>query len=82
MVKFAWPSWSAHGSLGSSINIGGISDVGEAGPKPRWRWKEEMEGLDDSGGDGRPAMRGVGSGLLSTDETSGSATLGECNGDW
>ena len=47
-----------------------MSDDGETGPKPRWRWKEDIEGLDDSGGDGRPAIRGVGRGLLSTDEAS------------
>ena len=81
MVKFAWPRRSAHGSLEFSMSIGGISDDGETWPKPRWRWKEEIEGLDDSGGDGRPAIRGVGSGLLSKDEASGSATPGECKGD-
>lgn len=63
------------------MSIGGISDDGETGPKPRWRWKEDIEGLDDRGGDGRPAILGVGSGVLSTEEASGSATLGECNGD-
>lgn len=81
MVKFAWPSWSAHESLGFSISIGGISDDGEICAKPRWWWKEDIEGLDDNGGDGRPAIRGVGSGLLSIDEASGSTTVGECNGD-
>lgn len=80
-MKFACSSWSAL-SLAISISIGCISDDGETGPTPRCRWKEDIEGLDDSGGDGRPAILGVGNGLLSIDEASGSAILGECSGDW
>lgn len=82
MVKFAWPSSLAQRSLGLVMRRGGISEDGEMGMMPRWRWKEDIDGFEESGGEGKPAMRGVGRGVLSTEEASGSATVGDCSGDW
>lgn len=62
--------------------MGGISPDEGRGPIARCGWRDDIEGLDDNGGDGNPAIRGVGKGVLNKEEASGPATLGDCNGDW
>lgn len=47
------------------------------------RWKDDTEGVDESGGDGSPDswMLSIGV-LITTTESDASATVGDCNGDW
>ena len=82
MVKFAWPSLSVHGSLVGASGRGGISDAGINGLWRGCRWKEETEGLVESGGDGREWICGDVMGVCATEGESGSATVGDCKGDW
>ena len=88
MVKFAWPSLSDHWSccVGTS-GRGGISEDGRSAVgdgswlRPLPRWKDEMEGFVDRGGEGRLGIWGELTGVCMPDGQSGSAMVGDCNGD-
>ncbi len=56
MIKLACPSLTAQWSLGSALSPEGCSAEGVL--KPRWRWKEAMDGFADRGGEGRPTTCG------------------------
>lgn len=52
MVKFACPSLMAHSSIGSEEDRGIMGGISEEGMRWPGRWKEEMDGLVDRGGEG------------------------------
>jgi len=87
MTKLAWPSLSAHSSLGPPRSMAGISMEGTSAPGrfALLRWKEEIEGLLLSGGDGRPRSCGVAVESMGVafppKKSPCSATDGDCNGD-
>lgn len=52
-MKFAWPSFIDHSSVGSAMNMAGMSD--EAGKVlVRGLWNDASDGFAESAGDGIP----------------------------
>jgi len=80
MSKLAWPSFSAHSSLGSAIKIGGSADGGVEGVAGE-PCSVPREGVDIKVGEAKPVAPGVGV-LVNDRKAADGATVGDCSGDW